>query len=677
MDKYNGRGYLMAFRGRLPLPSHLPAMFLVLMLILAAALCWLSWRLLQQDRALENQRLREHLEHAADLTGATLQQSISETEGRLAELAALPDARLEDAAGRLGNQLSQDTLLVILRPDAVEDYPKGRLPYYPVLPISKDPPATTFAAGEVLEFRQKDYAGAIASFRELARSPDSIVRAGALLRLARNLIRAREPEKALAVYDDLAKLGATRIGGIPADLLARRARLLVLEDLHQNAQLRREAATLLQDLHNGRWFLSRAAYQFYDQEVRRRLDLDSEALAALQAREQEYLALAAAVEALWEQWQAGRSEQNNPSGMRGFLSGGRPMLLMWRSGSERLVALVAGPRFFGEHWLRSLRPSLERQRIELALTDAEGRWVFGQIAADAGYQVRRSTVETKLPWTVHVASADPAADLAQFAARRRLLLAGLVLMAVVVLAGGYFIVRATTRELAVARLQSDFVAAVSHEFRTPLTSMLQIAELFARDRVPEEERRQKYSEILLRETERLHRLVENLLDFGRMEAGAHEYRLEPLDVTALVRGVVGEFQEEVAARGYRVELSEQTSMSMVRGDQEALRRALWNLLDNAAKYSPECRTVWVEVSRHDKHLSIGVRDRGLGIPAAEQKEVFKQFVRGAGSKDAGVKGTGLGLAMVHHIARAHRGKVLVESEPGAGSTFTLLLPLEG
>ena len=101
------------------------------------------------------------------------------------------------------------------------------------------------------------------------------------------------------------------------------------------------------------------------------------------------------------------------------------------------------------------------------------------------------------------------------------------------------------------------------------------------------------------------------------------------------------------------------------------------MLDNAAKYSPECRTVWVEVSRRDKHLSIGVRDRGLGISAAEQKEVFKKFVRGAGSKDAGVKGTGLGLAMVHHIARAHRGKVLVESEPGAGSTFTLLLPLEG
>jgi signal transduction histidine kinase len=643
----------MGFRGRLPPPSYVPAMFIILMLTLAAALYWLSWRLLQQDRALENQRVRERL-------------------------AALPDARLGEAAGRLGSQLSQDSLLVILRPDAVEDYPKGRLSYYPVLPVSKDPPATTFAAGETLEFRQKDYAGAIASFRRLALSPDPLIRAGALLRLGRNLIRGGEPEAALAVYDDLGKLGTARIEGIPADLLARRARLIVLEDLHQNAQLRREAERLLQDLYRHRWILSASAYHFYVQEVSQRLGPDSEALSAVRMREQAYLALATAVEEAWGQWQAGRREQNSPSGgARSFISNGRPVLLMWRTGSEHMVALVAGPLFFGQHWLASLRPWLEPERVKLALTDAEGRSVFGQTTSNAGSQVQRSTVETKLPWTVHAASADPAADLAQLAARRRLLLAGLGLMAVVILAGGYFVVRATTRELAVARLQSDFVAAVSHEFRTPLTSMRQIAELFARGRVPDEDRRQKYSEILLRETERLHRLVENLLDFGRMEASAHEYRLEPLDAAALVRGVVDEFQEEVAARDYRIELSEQASVSTVRGDPEALRRALWNLLDNAVKYSPECRTVWVEVSPQDKHLSIAVRDRGLGIPAEEQREVFKKFVRGASSKTAGAKGTGLGLAMVDHIARAHRGKVLVQSEPGAGSTFTLLLPLEG
>ncbi len=124
----------MAFRGRLPPPSYAPAMFVILMLTLAAALYWLSWRLLLQDRALENERVRERLEHSVDLACATLRQSMSETEARLAELAALTDARLDEAAGRYGNQLPEDTLLVVLRPDAVAGYPKGSLPYYPVLP---------------------------------------------------------------------------------------------------------------------------------------------------------------------------------------------------------------------------------------------------------------------------------------------------------------------------------------------------------------------------------------------------------------------------------------------------------------------------------------------------------------------------------------------------------------
>src|SRR5512137_547152 len=119
MDIYNDRGYPMAFRGRLP-PSYVPAMFVILMLTLAAALYWLSWRLLQQDRALEGQRTRERLEHSVDLACATLRQSMSETEARLAELTALPEARLDEAAGRFGNQLPEDTLLVVLGRETVD-----------------------------------------------------------------------------------------------------------------------------------------------------------------------------------------------------------------------------------------------------------------------------------------------------------------------------------------------------------------------------------------------------------------------------------------------------------------------------------------------------------------------------------------------------------------------------
>jgi signal transduction histidine kinase len=339
-----------------------------------------------------------------------------------------------------------------------------------------------------------------------------------------------------------------------------------------------------------------------------------------------------------------------------------------------MAALVMGPRFVEGQGLERIQPLALRHGVGVTLTDAEGHAVGTPMRGARSQQVVRSPAETRLPWTLRVASLDPVADVADIAARRRILLAGFAVMAMVILAGAYFMARAMSRELEAARLKSDFVAAVSHEFRTPLAAMCQIAELFADERVPEAEQRRQYYGLLVRETRRLRRLVENLLDFARMEGGAKEYRLEALDAAALVQDVVSEFQEEAAARGYGIELSIADAGMIVQADGEALRRALWNLLDNAVKYSPDCRTVWVEVARENNQCRILVRDRGLGVSAEEQKRIFEKFARGAGSKTAAVKGTGIGLSMVDHIVRAHRGKVRVQSELGRGSAFVILLP---
>jgi signal transduction histidine kinase len=250
-------------------------------------------------------------------------------------------------------------------------------------------------------------------------------------------------------------------------------------------------------------------------------------------------------------------------------------------------------------------------------------------------------------------------------------------LAVVLGAGTYFILHAIARELRVTRLQADFVAAVSHEFRSPLSSMAQISEMLAFDRFANDEMRHKSYGVLMRETDRLRRLVEGLLDFGRFEPGAAGYHFEPIEAGALVRSVVGEFRERAAVDGYAVELTAPTADIHVRADREALTRAIWNLLDNAVKYSPDCRTVWVEVERLPAQVSIAVRDHGLGIPTGEQREIFRKFVRGAESKARRIKGTGIGLAMVRNIVDAHGGEIRLASEPGRGSRFALLLRAAG
>jgi two-component system, OmpR family, phosphate regulon sensor histidine kinase PhoR len=252
-------------------------------------------------------------------------------------------------------------------------------------------------------------------------------------------------------------------------------------------------------------------------------------------------------------------------------------------------------------------------------------------------------------------------------------------MLIVILGSGYVVQRAISRELRVAQLQSDFVGAVSHEFRSPLTTLRTITELLAQNRITDESRRQQSYVYLERETTRLHRLVEDLLDFGRMESGRKQYRVAPHDAFQLVRGTLTEFGEQAEANGFRVESEfpsgNDYSMATIQVDEEALRRAVRNLLDNAMKYSPECRTIWVSGSVEGKKVCISVRDEGMGIGADEQQAIFQKFVRGDVAKEAGIKGTGIGLAMVHQIVEAMHGEVRLKSEIGVGSTFTLVLPL--
>jgi signal transduction histidine kinase len=246
-------------------------------------------------------------------------------------------------------------------------------------------------------------------------------------------------------------------------------------------------------------------------------------------------------------------------------------------------------------------------------------------------------------------------------------------LTVVWLTGAAFIVHAISRETRAAQLQSDFVAAVSHEFRSPLSSLCQISELLSMERLHSPDQRHQAYEVLSRESERLRRLVEGLLDFGRFEAGAEIYHFESLEIGAFLKSIVSEFQDRVSAAGCTVELRVPDEEIFVSADREALSRAILNLLDNAMKYSPECRTVWVEAGRDRNRISITVRDQGLGIPLSEQREIFERFVRGADSKARRIRGTGIRLAMVRHIVQAHGGEILLASQPGSGSRFTIVL----
>jgi len=289
----------------------------------------------------------------------------------------------------------------------------------------------------------------------------------------------------------------------------------------------------------------------------------------------------------------------------------------------------------------------------------------------------RTAAVSKLPWTIHVHASSPDALASEITGRRRLLLAGLAVLALLLLVSSGLIVRAMTRELAVARLQSEFVASVSHEFRSPLTSIRQLSSMLVQGRLPSDSERRRSYEFLAAEAGRLERLIEGLLDFGLMEAGKTRYQLARMDARDLVRETAEAFQGTVAANGYTVELSLPVSACATRADGDAIGRAIWNLLDNAVKYSGDSHKIELLLDRAGGAVSIAVRDYGLGIPVSEQERIFEKFVRGSAARLQGIKGTGIGLAMVRHIVDAHGGSIQVKSLPGEGSTFTIVLPANG
>jgi len=161
-----------------------------------------------------------------------------------------------------------------------------------------------------------------------------------------------------------------------------------------------------------------------------------------------------------------------------------------------------------------------------------------------------------------------------------------------------------------------------------------------------------------------------------MEAGALRYHFETLNLGRLARDAVDEFENVAAMSGHEITVGVDPELPDVYADPEALEQALWNLLDNAIKYSPGRPAVRVDAVRAGDFAAIRVRDEGLGIPQQEQKQLFRKFFRGSAAGSTHVKGAGIGLAMVDYIVRAHRGRIRVESEPGKGSAFTILLKLE-
>ena len=630
-----------------------------LVLLVAGTLGWLGWRLLSQEEALVRQRFHDRLEQAADTQLAGFLRTVADTEAWLGQIGtALPSA----SEGR-----RRGAVLVMFSADRVQTQPSGVLPYLPALPLIPNFDPSVFAASDVLEFQSRDLAAAAEQLAGIARSRSGVVRAEALIRLARVQTKTGRVDQALDTYAMLRDEPAIGLVDAPYSLVSRFARSQLL-GAAQPAAAEREAAALAADLQAGRFAVGKAAYAWYDEGARRLARSGAPPLARAP------LALADLVDTLWNEWQLFQQSGSRLMTKRLHVSGDVPMVAVMNANADRLAAVVYAGAAIHDFGLRPATAGAEGA-FRVRLLDERGAPILGDSVPASDPKATRVLSAAGLPWTLSLESAAGQSAEPVLATRRLTFAAALGGVVLLVCAACYAIARGVLREAAAGRLQSDFVSAVSHEFRTPLTTLRQLTELLSHGRVQDERRRQQYFDVLQKETSRLHQLVENLLDFGRMDAGRRQYQLERLDFSALVRDGVAEYCRESHVNGHRVELAADAAPLLVEADPEAMRRVVRNLLENAVKYSPDSPAVWVETARAAHSAVLRVRDEGIGIPGEEHARIFDKFVRGEGAKRSCIEGTGIGLAMVKEIVEVHRGEIELSSEVGRGSTFQVRIPL--
>jgi two-component system phosphate regulon sensor histidine kinase PhoR len=343
---------------------------------------------------------------------------------------------------------------------------------------------------------------------------------------------------------------------------------------------------------------------------------------------------------------------------------GSRILVCYQMNYDKIIALL-------DRHLRDLQ-----ERFYVSIVDFENNGIYGQ-------PVDRSSqffFETRFPttlykWILQIVPRNYAELEQGIADQRRTNLIFIILSMSLTFISLAIIYVAWRRDRQLRKLKEDFIGNVSHELKTPLSLIRMFSEILVTGRIGREEKKREYYQIIHSESDRMSRLINNLLDFANLGQGIGRKNFEKTNIVQLVTDSLEAYRYEVQKDGFQLNLKTDSDIPDSFADPNAIAMAFLNMLDNSVKYSGGQKQIEVRVGRNNGFVDLSVTDKGIGIPLSEQQKIFDKFYRGKEPAIRRIRGSGIGLSITKNVAEMHGGEVLVQSEPGKGSTFTMRIPI--
>lgn len=314
--------------------------------------------------------------------------------------------------------------------------------------------------------------------------------------------------------------------------------------------------------------------------------------------------------------------------------------------------------------------------INAKIADINGAPVFSRIIKEEAEYLTFPFPENLPKWKLLLSKNRPGFITILMKAGSGIYLFAFILIVLLMLLGFVFILYTLSIELRLNKLKSEFISNVSHELKSPLTSIRMMTEMLHHNRVENEERRAEYYSAMIEESEHLSHLIDSILDFSRIEEDRKKYEFTDLDLDKLTREFLKSIREMIRETGFEISYSCPDTVSLIRADKNTMLQVLYNLVDNAIKFSRESRKIDIYLVSKDNEIWLSVKDYGIGIPIKDQDKIFERFYRCRESQLSGIRGSGIGLTIVKKIVEDHGGSMILDSKPGEGSMFTVRLPFK-